>query len=347
MNKIKICFDDLRKVLRGSQKRITLVPHKNPDGDAIGSSLGMFLYLKKIGHDVCLISPTDYPEFLKWLPSSEEIILFSKDTKTFVEIRIEHSDYLFIIDFNVLSRMAPLDPLLHTAQAIKVLIDHHIDPMLFDLIFSDPIAPATAVLIFKFIEQMGHLDYIDQQIATCLYTGIVTDTGSFRFPSVTPETHRIAAKLLEKGVDIAYINTRLYGIHSEHRMNFLGKTLQNLKILPTYRTAYMVISASNLSTYQYRRGDTEGFVNYGLDIKDIVFSVIFIEEFEEGPIRISFRSRGDFDVNAFAKDHFQGGGHKNAAGGKSDGNLTETTQLFLDILPSYEHILSKDIISYR
>ncbi|XOD68544.1 MAG: DHH family phosphoesterase [Flavobacteriales bacterium AspAUS03] len=340
MSKSKICFDDLKKALLGSQKKITLVPHKNPDGDAIGSSLGMFLYLKKLRHDVCLISPTDYPEFLKWLPGSEEIILFSENTKNLVQTRIKYSDYLFLIDFNVLSRVAPLDLLLQTTQAIKVLIDHHIDPMPFDFIFSDPIAPATTVLIFKFIEQMGHLDQINQQIATCLYTGTVTDTGSFRFPSVTPDTHRIAAKLLEKDVNIAHINRQLYGIHSEHRMGLLGKTLQNLKILPTYRTAYMVISTSDLSTYQYRRGDTEGFVNYGLDIKDIIFSVIFIEEFEKGPIKISFRSREDFDVNAFAKEHFQGGGHKNAAGGKSDGNLTGTVQRFLDILPNYEQIFS-------
>lgn len=339
MNKIEICFDDLNKILHGSKKKITILSHINPDGDAMGSSLGMFLYLRKLRHDVRLIVPTDYPKFLKWLPGSDEVIIFSQNIKAAVEARIKHSDYLFLLDFNTLSRIAPLDLSLQASRAVKILIDHHINPMSFDLMFSDTTAPSTTILVFKFIKRMGDLDRIDQQIATCLYTGTVTDTRSFRYSSVTSETHRIAAKLLEKGVDIAQVNHRLSAIHTEYRMDLLGKTLQNLKTLPIYRTAYMTISAADLNNCQYRRGDTEGFVNYGLEIENIVLSLIFIEEPNQNFIKISFRSRGDFDVSVFAQKHFQGGGHKNAAGGKSEEGLTKTVEHFLNILPNYEQML--------
>lgn len=341
MNETETCFNNLKKDLHEPRKKITILTHRSPDGDAIGSSLGVCFYLKKLRHDVRLIVPTDYPESLKWLPGNDEVVIFSKDIKASAETRIKSSDYVFLLDFNTLPRVAPLDLSLQESQAIKVMIDHHTDPMSFDLMFSDPSAPSTTTLIFKFIEWMGDSDLIDWQIATCLYTGTLTDTGSFGYPSVTPETHCIAAKLLDKGVDLAYVNLHLSSVYTEQRMSLLGKTLQNLKTLAAYRTSYMTVSAVDLTAYQYQRGDTEGFVNYGLEIKNIIFSVIFIEYPDQDLIKISFRSRGDFDANIFARKHFQGGGHKNAAGGKSEESLTETVRRFLNILSEYEQALNR------
>ncbi|XOD66566.1 MAG: DHH family phosphoesterase [Flavobacteriales bacterium Tduv] len=341
MNETEMCFDSLKKALHEPRKKITILTHRSPDGDAMGSSLGLCSYLKKLQHDVRVIVPTDYPESLKWMSGNDEVIISSEETKSSSEIRIKDSDYIFLLDFNTLHRVAPLDLPLQESQATKVMIDHHIDSMSFDLMFSDPSAPSTTTLIFKFIERMGDTELIDQQTATCLYTGMVTDTGSFRYPSVTSETHRIAAKLLDKGVDIAHVNLHFSAIHTEQRMSLLGKTLQNLKPLAAYRTTYMTVSAEDLTAYQHRLGDTEGFVNYGLEIKNIVFSVIFIEDLDQDLIKISFRSRGDFDANFFARKHFQGGGHKNASGGKSEESLSETVQYFLNILPEYEQTLNK------
>lgn len=344
MNKTKIFYNNIKKLkkeLHGLQKKITILTHKNPDGDAIGSSLGMFLYLKKLQHHVNIVLPTDYPESLKWLPENDKIIVFSEKTKIIIEFLIKHSDYIFLLDFNTLSRIIPIDILLHKTQAIKILIDHHIDPMPFDIMFSDPIIPATALLVFKIIKYIGDLKLIDQQIATCLYVGIVTDTGSFRFPLVNSDTHRITANLLEKEINISYVNKKLFSVYTEQRMKLLSKALQNLKILPDYCTAYTLISAEDLRYYQYTYGDTDDFVNYAFKIKNIIFSVIFIEDFDKKFIKVSFRSIGNFNVNFFAKKHFEGGGHKNAAGGKLDKSLKNIIEYFLNILPHYKEILNK------
>lgn len=340
MNKIE--FSKIKIDIQQSINKITILPHMNPDGDAMGSSLGMFLYLKKLKQNVRLIVPTDYSEFLKWLPGSQEVIILSKKNEIFVNKWIQSSNYIFLLDFNNPSRVFPLDLILNISKGIKVMIDHHIDPPIyFDFMFFDPLAPSTTILIFKFIEKMGDLKCIDKKIATCLYTGTITDTGFFRYSSVTPETHIIVSKLLEKGINISNINKHLFAIYSKNRMGLLGKSLQALKILYDYNTAYMIISSKDIKFYKCCYNDIEGFVNYGLKIKNIVLSVIFIEQIDSNITKISFRSRGEFDVNILAKKYFQGGGHKNASGGRIEKNLLNTEKYFLEILSKYKNKLTK------
>ncbi|WP_185856462.1 DHH family phosphoesterase [Blattabacterium cuenoti] len=324
------------KINGKEKKKIVLLPHIYPDGDALGSSLALLLFLRKLKHDVELISPTEYSDFFKWLPGSKEILVFSETTKYLVEKKIEDSDYIFFVDFNNYSRINPLNKFLLVAKAKKILIDHHPYPFSFDFMFSDPKASATSILVFRLISQMNHLDKIDKKIATCLYLGIMTDTGSFRFPSVTSETHFIAGKLIEKGIDINNIyNHLLYEKYNENKLKLLSKALEKLKVMEKYRTAYTSINSSDIHFYSYKKGDTEGIITYGLGIKNVVFSVFFFEENEGDPIRISFRSRGNFDVNQFARRHFGGGGHKNAAGGTLEKTLFESIEYFLNIIPNY------------
>lgn len=330
-----------KEKLNGPPVKFLIFPHKNPDGDAMGSCLGLALYLQKFGHEVNVIAPTDFPDFLRWLPSIDKVLVFSEEQTNKVEKKIHESDVLFFVDFNTFSRVEPLDIFLKSSPAFKILIDHHLAPETFDLMFSDPLAPATAVLVFRLIEQMGHLDCIDRDLAICLYAALVSDTGSFRFSSVTPEAHIIAARLIEKGVNAGEVQDRLYAVYTQERMRLLTKVLQRMMILPEYRTAYMYVTSQDREDYHYQKGDTEGFVNYGLSLKNILLAVLFIEDLAKGIIKISFRSKGDFDVNTLAREHFQGGGHKNAAGGLSKEDLKATLERFLALLPLYENQLSK------
>ncbi|WP_185857468.1 DHH family phosphoesterase [Blattabacterium cuenoti] len=318
-----------------NKKKIVLLPHNNPDGDALGSSLALLFYLRKLKHDVDLISPTEYSESFKWLPGTEDILVFSEQTQSLVKKKIVNSDYVFFIDFNNLSRINNIRDFFLCSKAKKILIDHHPFPFYFDFMFSDPTVSATSILVFRFISYMNHLDKIDKEIATCLYVGLMTDTGYFRFPSVTSETHFIAGKLIDKGIDIDFIYHHIQEKYNENRLKLLSKALKKLKIIKKYRTAYTSIKASDINFYSYKQGDTEGIITYGLGIKNIVFSVFFFEEKENYPIKISFRSKGNFDVNFFARKHFGGGGHKNAAGGISEKSLSESIEYFLNIIPSY------------
>ncbi|AWU44967.1 DHH family phosphoesterase [Blattabacterium punctulatus] len=318
------------------KKKIVLLPHNNPDGDALGSSLALLFYLRKLKHDVDLISPTEYSESFRWLPGSKDIIIFSEKTQSLIKKKIIDSDYIFFIDFNNLSRIEILKKLLSFSKAKKILIDHHPYPFYFDFMFSDTTVAATSILVFRFISKMNNLDKIDKKIATCLYVGLMTDTGNFRFPSVTSETHFIAGKLLENGINVENIYNHLYEKYNENRLKILSKALKKLKVIEKYRTVYTSINAYDLvDLYPYKKGDTEGIIYYGLGIKNIVFSVFFFEEKEQYPIRISFRSRGNFDVNLFSRKHFGGGGHKNAAGGVLEKSLSETIEYFLKIIPNY------------
>lgn len=318
-----------------NKKKIVLLPHKNPDGDALGSSLALLFYFRKLKHDVALISPTEYSESFQWLPGIEDILVFSEQTQSLVKKKIVNSDYVFFIDFNNLARISNIKDFFLCSKAKKILIDHHPFPFYFDFMFSDPTVAATSILVFRFISDMNNLDKIDKEIATCLYVGLMTDTGFFRFPSVTSETHFIAGKLIEKGIDIDFIYDHLQEKYNENRLKLLSKALNELKVIKKYRTAYTSIKASDINFYSYKQGDTEGIVTYGLGIQNIVFSVFFFEEKEKFPIKISFRSKGYFDVNIFARKHFGGGGHKNAAGGISEKSLSESIEYFLNILPNY------------
>ncbi|WP_341663893.1 DHH family phosphoesterase [Blattabacterium cuenoti] len=318
-----------------NKKKIVLFPHNNPDGDALGSSLALLFYFRKLKHDVDLISPTEYPESFQWLPGTEDILVYSKHTQSLVKKKIVNSDYIFFIDFNNFSRINKIKNLFSCSKAKKILIDHHPFPFCFDFMFSDPTVAATSILVFRFISDMNNLDKIDKEIATCLYVGLMTDTGFFRFPSVTSETHFIAGKLIEKGIDINSIYDHLQEKYNENRLKLLSKALKKLKIIHKYRTAYTSIRASDIHSDSYKQGDTEGIITYGLGIKNIVFSVFFFEEKEKFPIKISFRSKGNFDVNMFARKHFIGGGHRNAAGGISEKSLSESIKYFLNIIPYY------------
>ncbi|WP_185872363.1 DHH family phosphoesterase [Blattabacterium cuenoti] len=318
-----------------NKKKIILLPHNNPDGDALGSSLALLFYFRKLKHDVDLISPTEYSEFFQWLPGIKDIIVFSEKTESIIKKKIINSDYIFFIDFNNLSRIKKLREFILSSKAKKILIDHHPFPFQFDFMFFDPKVAATSILIFKFISKMNFLEKIDKKIATCLYVGLMTDTGFFRFPSVTSETHFIAGKLIEKGININQIYNHLQEKYNINKLKLLSKALKKLKILKKFRTAYTSISSSELRNYSYKQGYTEGIVTYGLGIKNIVFSVFFFEENEKYPIKISFRSKGNFDVNMFARKHFGGGGHKNASGGLLEKSLSESIEYFLNIIPNY------------
>jgi len=335
--------EDLKDVkqLLSAPKKIVIVPHKNPDGDAMGSSLGLMHYLKKLDHNVTVIAPNDYPQFLKWMPGDSSVVTYEK-TKGKSDALINDSDLIFTLDFNALHRTGDMKTSLENSDSIKIMIDHHQQPEDYaKYVFSDVEMCSTSQMIYHFIDMLEGTSKIDADIATCLYTGIMTDTGSFRFRATTSETHRVIAELIDKGADNAQIHINVYDTNSYGRLQLLGCAMNNLKILPDMKTSYMTLSQKELNSFDFKKGDTEGLVNYGLSVKGIMFTVIFIEHQKEGIVKISLRSKGDFDVNEFAREHFNGGGHTNAAGGRSTLSLNETVEKFITILPSYK----KDLIS--
>jgi len=305
----------------------------------MGSSLGLYQYLKHTGHQVTVIAPNEYPTFLKWLPNEATVLKY--DTRTDVSNSlINDADILFTLDFNALHRTGNMASALETSKAIKIMIDHHQQPDDYaTYMYSDISICSTCQMIYHFFEMLDATDRIDTEIATCLYTGIMTDTGSFRFRSTTSTTHRVIADLIDRGADNTEIHNSIYDTNSFNRMQLLGTALNNLKIVKQLHTAYISLSQKELNRYDYKKGDTEGFVNYGLSLKDIKFAVIFIENQQEGIIKISLRSKGGFDVNTFARKHFNGGGHTNASGGRSEVSLKETIDKFISILPDYKQDL--------
>lgn len=329
-------FEAFQELLRSPQN-IAIVTHPKPDADALGSSLGLAGYLKKKGHSIKVVTPTDYPKFLQWMPGNEEVINFEEEGNAGkVRAVFVESDVIFCLDFPSLNRIGEIGEMVRASSARKVLIDHHLEPELFaDFTLSKTIAAATCQLIYELITDLGDAHEIDVDIAECLYAGIMTDTGSFRHSNTTKQVHLICADLIDRGVVITRINRLVYDTNTEERMRFLGFALKDkLVVLPQYRIAYFAISAEELDQYHSQTGDTEGLVNYGLSIENIVFSALFTER--EGMIRISFRSVGDFSVNEFSRKHFNGGGHKNAAGGRSALSLQETVAKFLSVIPDYQ-----------
>ena len=314
---------------------ITIIPHTSPDGDAIGSTLGLYHFLKNQGHDVQVIAPTDFPDFLKWMPEADRILIYP-DQESRAEQRIADSSLIFTLDFNNLLRAKPLTPFLQKALATFVMIDHHQQPDTYATItYSDEKASSTCELIYNTIVSLGSQEAINQTIATCLYTGIMTDTGGFRFSMTSPQTHRVAAVLLEKGANCAQIASDVLDSYSIDRLQLLGTVLDGLTYLKEYKTAYMSVSSKILKQFNFRKGDTEGFVNYGLRIKEAELAVIFIENEEDNLIKISFRSKTTLDVNLLARMYFNGGGHINAAGGSMSISLEDTIAYFLEVLPKF------------
>jgi len=322
--------------LLATQKRIAIIPHKNPDGDAIGASLGLYHYLMQAGHDSKVISPNDYPAFLKWMPGSDSVWRWDKQSKEAAD-HLMNSDLVFTLDFNDLSRSGEIYGSLVNLNTTFVMVDHHREPTNYaQIMYSDPKMSSTSEMIYKMIHALGDHDRIDADIASCLYAGIVTDTGSFRYASTTEETHRVAAKLIERGAAHDRIHTQIYDTNSPDRLYLLSTALKNLKIIPEYHTSYMTLSGQELRDHNFKKGDTEGFVNYGLSLGGINFTAIFIENGEDGIIKVSLRSKGSFDVNTFARAHFNGGGHLNAAGGRINKSLEETTAYFESLLDNYK-----------
>ncbi|PKA83789.1 phosphoesterase RecJ-like protein [Ulvibacter sp. MAR_2010_11] len=328
------------KQLLKSKKKIVVVGHKNPDGDAVGSCLGMSFFLNQLGHKSIVVMPNDFPDFLKWLPGCEDIVIHEKDTDVSIGL-INEADLIFTLDFNSLSRVGELQQLLEDCDAKFVMVDHHQAPDDYAVVtYSDVAMSSTSEMVYHFMDALGELDALCVEVATHLYTGIMTDTGSFRFPSTTATTHRVIAHLMEIGANNAEIHQQVYDTNSADRMKLLGVALKNLNIIPEYHTAYITLSQKELDACNFRKGDTEGFVNYALSIAGIKFAVIFIENKQESIVKMSFRSKGDFSVNDFARNHYNGGGHINAAGGRSLASLSKTVTEFISILHGYKEELA-------
>jgi len=326
----KQLLEEFKKALI-TQKKIAIIPHKNPDGDALGSSLALQAFLTKTGHNSQIISPNEYPEFLDWMPGQKKIKKFSDALDESIQT-IETADIIFTLDFNQLSRIDQLGPFVEKSNALKIMIDHHEHPGDYaSITFSDSTKGSTCEMVYELISHLDR-DQMDEAIASCLYTGIMTDTGSFRFPSTTARTHKVVSKLIENGAQPHLINQKIYDTNSINRLRLLSTALKNLKKIESTPVVYITLSQEELNQNKFKKGDTEGFVNYGLSLKGILLAVIMIENEVEKIIKMSFRSKGSFDVNKFAKKHFNGGGHINAAGGMSSLTLDETVEQFIKVI---------------
>lgn len=331
----KTQLSNLKKLLQTPQE-IVLVPHRNPDGDAIGSCLAMYHYLREKGHSCEVISPNDFPDFLKWMPEVEEISIFEKNIKQSTQ-KIQKANIVFLLDFNALHRTgSEMEKALGSYKGTFVMIDHHQQPEInTPYLYSDTSICATCEMVYHFLEKIDDLEAITPAIATCLYTGIMTDTGSFKFASTTATTHRVVAELIDRGAVGSDIQEAVFNNNSYNRLQLLGRALSNMKVIPEYQTAYITLTQKDLDEFHFQKGDTEGIVNYALSLKGVVFAAIFIEDKEQNIIKISFRSKGNFSVNTFARNHFEGGGHNNAAGARSKLSLSETVDKFVRLLSNY------------
>ena len=320
--------------LLNSPKKVVITSHRSPDGDAIGSSLGLYHVLVQLGHEVSVIVPNDYPRFLHWMPSNDKVIEYEHKKEDAASI-VDKAELIFCLDYNALHRMQEFGDVVGGTSTTKIMIDHHPQPDDFaDFILSDTSASSTAQLVVEFLEKLSLDHLINKDSASCLYSGIMTDTGSFRFPSTSAKTHYVVAKLIEAGADISDIYTKIMDTNTAGKLKLLGHCLTNaMEVMPEYNAVLISLSQDDLSKFNYQKGDTEGIVNYGLSIEGISFATI-IKEYN-GEIRMSFRSRGAFSVNEFARENFHGGGHTNAAGGTSHVSFSETVAQFKSLLPKY------------
>lgn len=335
----KILINKIKDHL-SNDPNILLLTHINPDGDAIGSILGLYHYLVNRGFKTYAVTPNNFPTFLQWLPCSDEIIRFSGKENRVEEI-FRKADVIFNLDFNEPGRIGSMEDLLTGSDAKKILIDHHPNPKKFNqLEISDTSVSSTAELIYQLLTQLESKPFLTQEIATSLFTGIMTDTGCFSFNSSSGDTFRITSELLESGIDKDRIFEQVYNNFSEMRMKLAGFALnENMVVLSGLHTAYITLTREELLRFKHSMGDTEGFVNLPLSITGIQFSALFIEK--EGHVKISFRSKGSFPANQFSEKHFNGGGHHNAAGGESFDSLSETIIKFEKLLKEYADQLSK------
>lgn len=326
--------------LLNNPSKVVITTHQKPDGDAMGSSLGLYHFLLHFGHTVHVISPTNWASFVAWMPGCNSVIDYEKESSK-SDVLIADADWIFCLDFNTLVRTKKMEQSLASSNAKRVLIDHHQQPQadMFSYGVSDTSKSSTAEMVYDFILSSGRSDLIEQAIAQCLYAGVMTDTGSFRFPSTSADVHRMVAGLKEKGLQHSVVHEHLYDNFSESRLRFIGNTLLNrMQVFYEYNTALIAIPQADLIKYEIKTGDTEGLVNYPLSIEGIKFAAIIIDRGEER--KCSFRSKGDFDVNTFARNHFDGGGHYNAAGGQSRETLETVVSKFIKTLAEYRDSLT-------
>lgn len=324
-------------------QKIVLVTHLSPDGDAMGSSLGLYHYLQDLGKEVRVVVPNAFPYFLKWMNGAKDIVV-NTYIPTVAEALIKNADLIFCLDFNTLKRIGALGELVEQSSAKKILIDHHLDPDEdFDVVISYPKISSTSEIVFRLIAQLGDFERITSTVAECIYTGMMTDTGGFTYNSNDPEIFEIISMLLKKGVDRDHIYREVFNNYSEQRFRLLGFTLsQRMKIYPERKASLIYLSLEDQKQFNLTKGDTEGFVNYPLSIKGILFSV-FIREDDE-LTKVSLRSQGDFPCNKFAADFFNGGGHLNASGGEFYGSVEDAISLFEEGLEKYADLLEESTI---
>lgn len=310
------------------KKKIAITFHQKPDADAMGSGLGLYNFLIQFGHEVTVISPTNWAGFLSWMPGAKKVLDFEMQNEKALKV-LNEAEWLFCLDFNVLNRTKNMEPVIERLACTKILIDHHQQPQteVFDYGISDTSKSSTAEMVFDFIVNSGNTEKINTAVSECLYAGVMTDTGSFRFNSTSADVHRMVAKLKEKGLDHSKIHENLFDNFLEGRFRFFGNTLLNrMEIFYEYNTALIAIPQKDLIKYNVKTGDTEGLVNFPLSIKGIKLAAVIIDRGDER--KSSFRSKGGFDVNTFARKYFNGGGHFNAAGGKNSEPLEEVVEKF-------------------
>ncbi|MDA7501862.1 bifunctional oligoribonuclease/PAP phosphatase NrnA [Chitinophagales bacterium] len=331
---------DLTKFL-SEKRRILVTAHNKPDGDAIGSSLGIAHWLKSRGHEVQVMMPSAYPEFLHFLPGHQDVTIFSEDIPERVK-EIAAAEFIVVLDLNTLGRTANMAPYLRQSTAPKMMIDHHLDPDHFAAFeMSETSASSTCELIYDFLEQMEALDEISPEMANCLLTGITTDTGRFAH-ATSARVHEVTADLIRKGAEPNKINGHIFNSSSLDRLKFLGFALgQRMKILPEVSTSIIAISPDDFQKFNFRSGDTEGLVNMPLSVRELLISILITQQ--DDLVKLSFRSKGTFPVNEIANTYFSGGGHRNAAGGRSHRTIEQVIKKLQEILPSYEKQIAEEL----
>lgn len=329
-----INYSAVRKQLE-TAKSIVITTHKSPDGDAIGSSLGLYHFIKQINPHVEVIVPDDFPQFLKWMPDSNSVLIFDQATDS-AKAKLANADVIFSLDYNALHRCGGIGPEIEkNTNAFKIMIDHHQQPESYpNITISNTAICSTAQLVYDFIVDLGGEQLLNKAIAACLYTGLMTDSGSFRFPSVDSHTHFIVGKLMETGFHPSEAHGNVYDNNSFNRLKLLGFALNKLELLNNNRAAIIALTRDELNAHHYQKGDTEGIVNYPLSIGTVQVSCFITEQ--EHEIKFSFRSKGTHDVNQLARARFGGGGHINAAGGRLECTLSEAIELAKQQLNEFE-----------
>jgi bifunctional oligoribonuclease and PAP phosphatase NrnA len=328
----------LLKGLLETPQKVAILTHRNPDGDAIGSSLALLHFLHKLGHECMVICPSEYPNFLDWMLGLERVIIYDVDPDQTQEV-IDAAQLYFCLDFNALDRIDKVGEMMMAyPDKPKVLIDHHLEPEGFaDFTLSVTSVSSTSELIFDFIHLLGWEEHLDHLVGDCIFTGILTDTGAFKY-ATNAKLFRVVAGLLEKGVNDVLLQDLIFNAQSEKSLRLLGHCLYNrMEVLPELRTGIIVLTKEDYAHFDIQRGDTEGIVNYILRMEGIVFAAFITEQ--PTIVKISLRSRGDFSVQEIAQKHFKGGGHKNAAGGASFIGLKATLKKFRELLPEYSEAL--------